>query len=146
MPLLREQLKAEQPVARRKWTRERIIQELQDLHAAGEALTVANMRRLGYGPMVSAAYQEDMFGSWRAAVAASGLAYEQAALRRHKWTKARVVARIQQLHSQGQDISYRGIKAYQQYLLTAARRRENFGSWRAAVEAAGIDYDQLAKP
>lgn len=133
-------------MTRRKWTRERIIQELQDLHAVGESLTIANMRRLGYGPMVSAAYHEDMFGSWRAAVAASGLNYKQTAPRRRKWTKARIIARIQQLHSQGQDISYRGIKVYEQYLLTAARRRENFGSWRAAVEAAGIDYDQLAKP
>jgi len=133
-------------VARRKWTRERIIQELQDLHAAGEALTVSNMRRLGYGAMVSAAYREDMFGNWRAAVAAAGLDHKQAAPRQRKWTKARIIARIRQLHSQGQDISYRGIRAYQQYLLTAARHRENFGSWRAAVEAAGIDYDQLAKP
>ena len=130
-------------MARRKWTRQGIIQELRDLHAAGEALTVRNMRRLGYGGMVAAVYQQDMFGSWRAAVEAAGLSYKQAAARRRKWTRARIIARIQQLHAQHQAISYRGIRAYQQYLLTAARRPDNFGSWCAAVEAAGIDYDQI---
>ena len=130
-------------MARCKWTRQNIIQELRDLHAAGEALTVSNMRRLGYGGLVAAAYRSEMFGSWPALVAAAGLDYQQAAPRRRKWTKARIIARIRQLHSQHQDISCRAIKTHQQYLLTAARRPDNFGSWPAAVEAAGIDYDQL---
>ncbi len=130
---------------RRQWTAQRIIQEIQDLHAAGESLTTTNLRHLGYGGMVTAAYHNELFGSWRAAVRAAGLDYRQVAHRRRQWTKARIIARIQQLHAQHQDISYRGIKLTQQYLLKAARRPENFGSWQAAVEAAGIDYDEVGR-
>jgi len=132
-------------VPRRQWTTQTIIQEIQDLHAAGESLATTNLRRLGYGGMVAAAYRDDLFGSWRAAVQAAGLRYRQVAPRCRKWTKARIIARIQQLHSQHQDISYRAIKTTQQYLLKVARRPENFGSWRAAVETAGIDYDEVGQ-
>ncbi len=130
---------------RRQWTAQRIIQEIQDLHAAGESLTTTNLRRLGYGGMVTAAYRDNLFGSWRAAVRAAGLRYQQVARRRRQWTKARIIARIQQLHSQHQDISYRHIKATEQYLLKVACRPENFGSWQAAVKAAGIDYDEAGR-
>ena len=129
-------------MGRPKWTAQTIIQEIQDLHAAGEPLTTSNLRCLGYGGMLAAAYRDDLFGNWRAAVQAAGLDYRQVARRRHKWTRARIIARIQQLYSQHRNISYRHIKATEQYLLRAARRPENFGSWRAAVEAAGIDYDE----
>ena len=52
---------------RRRWTRAQIIAEIIDLHEAGEPLTVANMRRLGYGGMVAAAYRQQSLGSWPAA-------------------------------------------------------------------------------
>ncbi len=127
-------------MARRRWTRDAIIEEIQDLHAAGESLKARDMRRLGYGGMLAAAYRDPSLGSWRAAVEAAGLNYEGAAPHRRKWTRPRIVATITQLHQQGKDLSYTGMKQRHPYLLVAARRADTFGSWQAAVEAAGLDY------
>ena len=127
-------------MARRRWTAAQIIAEIRDLYTAGEPLTVANMRRLGYGGMVAAAYRQPSLGSWRAAVAAAGLAYAQAAPRQRKWTRQRIIAAIRQRYVQSEDLSYSHIKRSQPYLLAAARAPRNFGSWRAAIEAAGLDY------
>jgi len=131
-------------VPARRWTRDAIIQEIRDLHAAGESLKTRNMHRLGYGGMLAAAYRDSSLGSWRAAVEAARLSYEEAAPRRRKWTRPRIVAVINQLHQQGKDLSYTSMKQHHPYLLVAARRPDNFGSWQAAVEAAGLDYDQVA--
>ena len=131
-------------MARRRWPPEQVIAEIRDLYATGEPLTVANMRRLGYGGMVAAAYREPRLGSWRAAVAAAGVSYPQAAPRRRKWIRERIIAEIQQLHGQSQDLSYSHIKRRHQYLLVAARDPRNFGSWQAALEAAGLDYQRIS--
>jgi len=132
-------------VPARRWTRQAIIQEIHDLHAAGESLKTRNMRRLGYGGMLAAAYRNPNLGSWRAAVEAAGLNYEGAAPHQRKWTRTRIVAAIKKLHQQGSDLSYTGMKQHHPYLLLAARRADNFGSWQAAIEAAGLDYEQVAR-
>ncbi len=132
-------------VPRRRWTRQAIIQEIHDLHAAGESLRTRNVRRLGYGGMLAAAYRNPSLGSWRAAVEAATLEYEDVAVRRRKWTRPRIVAAISQLHRQGSDLSYTGMKQQHPYLLVAARRADNLGSWQAAIEAAGLDYEQVAR-
>ena len=129
----------------RRWTQQAIIQEIHDLHAAGESLKTRNIRRLGYGGMLAAAYRDSSLGSWRAAVAAAGLNYEEAVPRHHRWTRPRIVATITQLHQQGKDLSYTGMKQQHPYLLVAARRADTFGSWQAAIEAAGLDYEQVAR-
>ena len=129
----------------RRWTREAIIQEIHDLHAAGESLQTRTMRRLGYGGMLAAAYRDPSLGSWRAAVEAAGLNYKEATPHRRKWTCPRIAATIRGLHQQGKDLSYTGMKQHHSYLLVAARRADSFGSWRAAVEAAGLDYEQVAR-
>ena len=128
----------------RRWTQEQIIEEIQDLYAAGERLTVRNMQRLGYAGMVAATYRNPNLGSWLAAVKAAGLADQRMSGRRRKWTRARLIAQIRQLHEQREDISYSTVKRHHPYLLVAARDPRNFGSWRAAVEAAGLDYTQIA--
>jgi len=132
-------------VPARRWTRDAIIQEIRDLHAAGESLRTRNVRRLGYGGMLAAAYRNSSLGSWRAAVEAAALDYEEAAPRRRKWARPRIVAAISQLHQQGEDLSYTGMKQHHPYLLVAARRADTFGSWQAAIEAAGLDYEQVAR-
>ena len=129
----------------RRWTRQAIIQEIRDLHAADESLKTRNIRRLGYGGMLAAAYRDPSLGSWRAAVEAAGLDYEEAAPHHRKWTRRRIMATITQLHRQDKDLSYTGMKQHHPYLLVAARRADTFGSWQAAVEAAGLAYEQVAR-
>ncbi len=132
-------------VPARRWTRQAIIQEIHDLHGAGESLKTSNIRRLGYGGMLAAAYRDSSLGSWPAAVAAADLDYEEVAPCHRKWTRPRIVATISQLHQQGKDISYTAMKQHHPYLLVVARRPDNFGSWQAAVEAAGLDYKKVAR-
>lgn len=56
-----------------------------------------------------------------------------------QWNKTKITARIRALRKAGKDLSYNHIAAKGQGLLSAANY--HFGSWREAVEAAGIDYD-----
>jgi len=55
-----------------------------------------------------------------------------------RWKKQRIVAYIQGLKDRGEDLSYNRIASKRAGLLSAANY--HFGSWRRAVEAAGIDY------
>jgi len=56
-----------------------------------------------------------------------------------RWTKQKIVAHIRGLSQRGEDLSYNCIARRRQGLLSAANY--HFGSWKNAVEAAGIDYD-----
>lgn len=58
------------------------------------------------------------------------------------WSPDLVIAEIRRLHAAGSDITQSRMGAIDSRLTSAAIRY--FGSWRAAVEAAGIDYSQVA--
>jgi len=61
------------------------------------------------------------------------------------WTKARILASLKKLHRGGGDLSYNALARRRQALLSAAAY--HFGSYRAAVEHAGIDYaEHLRRP
>ena len=60
-----------------------------------------------------------------------------------RWTKQRIIVHIQGLHGRGEDLSYSYIASEKQGLLSAAHY--HFGSWRKAVEAAGINYDKSVR-
>jgi hypothetical protein len=85
------------------------------------------------------------FGSWRAAVEYAGLDYEQ--IRRYKtWTRDRILERIRQLHAEGQDLSWRHVSTeVDPQLAAAATKRKHFGSWRSAIEAAGLQYGDIRR-
>lgn len=121
------------------------MEEIRDLWEAGESLSTRNISRLGYSGMVTAAYRPELFGSWREAVRAAGLDPQEVFRRRRKWTRERILSRIRQLHAAGCDISYAAARRKQQYLVVAASSPRFFGSWKAAVEAAGIDYTTVSK-
>jgi len=54
------------------------------------------------------------------------------------WNRDKIIARIRELHAQGEDLSYNRMSRLQQGLLAAANY--HFGSWAEAVNAAGLDY------
>lgn len=85
------------------------------------------------------------FGSWRAAVEYAGLDYEQ--IRRYKtWTRDRILQRIRELHAEGQDLSWRHVSTeVDPQLAAAATKRKHFGSWRSAIEAAGLAYSDIRR-
>jgi hypothetical protein len=54
------------------------------------------------------------------------------------WTSESILGRIRTLHANGVDLSYRAVTATDRALLSAAVY--HFGSFRKAVEAAGVPY------
>jgi hypothetical protein len=61
---------------------------------------------------------------------------------RQIWSREKIQAEIAQIHDSGFDITQSRMEAIDSRLTSAAIRY--FGSWRAAVEAAGIDYAAVA--
>jgi hypothetical protein len=85
------------------------------------------------------------FGSWRAAIEFAGLSYED--IRKYKmWTRDRILERIRELHTQGEDLSWRHISTkIDPQLAAAATKRKHFGSWRNAIHAAGLQYGDIRR-
>jgi len=116
------------------WTPERVLAEIRALHARGESLQLAQARVWQWGSLEQEARR--FFGSWRAAVRAAGFDPDEEGLR-VRWTPESVLETIRADHAAGLDLSAKGQRARGTALINAARRF--FGSWRAALAAAGID-------
>ncbi len=130
---------------RRKWSRQTVIDRIRALYRARESLSTRNMAQLGYSGMVTSCYSPELFGGWWSAIRAAGLDPKKACTRRKKWTRERIIREIQRLRRDGADLSHSGAKRRCQYLVVTARRAEHFGTWQAAVQAAGLDYGTVRK-
>ena len=62
---------------------------------------------------------------------------------KQKWSKEKIVEAIKDLKRQNVDISASNISKNHIPLFTAACSRRYFSSWANAVNAAGINYDQI---
>lgn len=60
-----------------------------------------------------------------------------------RWDKERILETLRTLHRQGADLSYNRLAQKRQSLLSAAAYY--FGSYRKAVEKAGIDYSEIIR-
>lgn len=85
------------------------------------------------------------FGTWEAAVNFAGIDYNT--IRKYKsWTRERIIERIKELHASGVDLSWRNVSInVDPQLAAAATKKSHFGSWRDALEAAGLEYDSIRK-
>ena len=59
------------------------------------------------------------------------------------WDKPEILRSLKKLHKSGQDLSYNALCRSMQPLLSAAAY--HFGSYRKAVERAGIDYSEIIR-
>ena len=59
------------------------------------------------------------------------------------WDKSEIVKALKKLHKDGTDLSYNALAATQQSLVSAAAY--HFGSYRKAIEKAGIGYDSVVR-
>lgn len=125
-----------------RWNRETITAEILDRYESGQDLSYSGCLKQAM-PLLRAAVRQ--YGSWSAAIAAAGLDYE--ALRRYKtWSNERILARIQELARDGKDLSWRNVAgSLDPNLAAAATKPHHFGSWRAAITAAGLDYDTIRR-
>lgn len=126
----------------RKWSKEAIATEIARLHEANEDLSYAAVAQ-NHVALLRAATR--YYGSWRAAVEQAGVGYE--GVRKYQtWTGERILERIRALHAAGTDLSWRHVSTQvDPQLAAAATKRQHFGSWRAAIEAAGLDYASVRR-
>ena len=59
------------------------------------------------------------------------------------WNKSEIIKSLRKLHRAGTELSYNALAKRHQSLVSAAAY--HFGSYRAAVEAAGIDYAEVTR-
>src|SRR5687768_15344045 len=59
------------------------------------------------------------------------------------WNQDEIIRSLKRLHKAGEDLSYNALAAKRQPLVSAAAY--HFGSYRRAVEKAGIDYADVTR-
>jgi hypothetical protein len=126
----------------RRWSKESIGLEIRSMYESGENLNYSAVAANNL-PLLRAATR--YFGTWEAAVTFAGLNYDD--IRRYKsWTRQRIIDRIRELHAQDADLSWRNVCInIDPQLAAAATKKSHFGSWREALEAAGLDYDAIRR-
>ncbi|MBI3948181.1 MAG: hypothetical protein HY321_19850 [Armatimonadetes bacterium] len=125
-----------------RWTKDEIAMEILNLYGSGEPITQASVARR-QPALLRAAYRH--FGSWRTALTFAGIPCDEARATR-AWTREKIIARIRELRDHGADLSWRSVRTRTDPLLAAAAvRAAHFGSWRAAIEAAGLAYDDVCR-
>jgi hypothetical protein len=112
-----------EPIIRERWSQRRVLERLQ---ASASRCGTRNLRHVDHN-LAAAAYR--IFGSYKAALKAAGLESSQ-----RFWTESRVVTKIQDRYIAGAPLTAPAL--VERSLAVAAKRR--FGSWPAAIEAAGL--------
>jgi hypothetical protein len=135
-----EQLLGEHP---RRWTKTRIVAEIQRRDKKGESLCLAaifreepKLKRFCYAVL-------HQFGTWSKAVKAAGLQPGAVRIRHRKWPCERVIQEIRCRHVEGKLLNTDRMLREDLALHTAGRR--HFGTWKKAVEAAGINYNKYVR-
>lgn len=127
------------------WTKAKVIRRIRELAAQGEDLSYGAVLR-NHSALAAAGSNHRYFASWGAAIEAAGLNYEEVRRHRAPWSRERIIATIRELHARGEDLISTNIRALGYRTMEyAARKPSNFGSWRAAVEAAGFDFDEVTR-
>ena len=126
----------------RKWSKQSIASEIVRMHNTGDDLNYASIAHFHVALLRAATRY---FGSWRAAVEYAGLNYED--IRKYRmWTRERILSRIRELHGSGEDLSWRHVSTtVDPQLAAAATKRKHFGSWRHAIEEAGLNYGDIRR-
>lgn len=130
------------------WSRETVIREILRLHGEGgdlrHSVMSANEQRL-----VSAAVR--YFGSWGAAVSASGIDYatirkksqEARSAKVTKWSMETIGAEVRKLIDAKENLSAASIRQKYPALFSAAVSPRYYGIWRDTLVAQGVDYDEI---
>lgn len=123
-----------------RWTAEQVLAEIRAWRDRGEPL-YANHVRSEYQELLAAAIR--YFGSWQKSVELAGIPYEQVRKYR-KWSNEAIIQEIRDLHARGVDLSFRSMALSQHNAMVyAAIRPKYFGSWKAALEAAGLEAEEI---
>jgi hypothetical protein len=118
-----------------------IVEEIQRLYREGRIDELSGAWRYHLTLFRKARHR---FGSWRKAIEAAGLNYDEV-VQRQKWTPEKIIAEIKRLYMEGKDLSITAMQRSYPNLVAIAQSPRYFGSWRAAIEAAGLDYELIKR-
>lgn len=125
-----------------RWSKDEIALEILRLYATQQPLSYGEVQKNNLRLLRAA---NRYFGSWKTAIEYAGLDYDK--IRRYQvWTRDRIVEQIATYHLEGKDLSWRHVSTELDPPLAAAAIRQNrFGSWQNALEAAGLDYEEIRR-
>ena len=121
-----------------KWNRFEIVRALKALGTP--VLTPREIKRRN-PHLYDAIHSNSAFKSLEKATEAADLE-----LRRDcedSWSKDRIVARIRDLHAIGAPLHSHAVRNLNGKVHSAAISKRYFGSWKRAIEAAGLDYGEI---
>jgi len=121
------------------WNRQRIIDSLRELHSLGTPLWSRSIRKT-HQPLYAAACH--WFDSYSRAIGAAGLDYDQIRqMTMGRWNRKTVIRELRKLRRQKVPLHHAAIERNRSDLVLAAYRY--FGTYQAAIRAAGLPYDQI---
>jgi len=126
----------------RVWTKEKLVTQIQQLHQEGADLSPTAMQDT-HSALFASARSSSHFDSWRAAIEAAGLEYITFKRIKQQWTREEILSRIREMNAQGHDLLDPRFKNRHRTLYLAACAHRYFGSWKRAVQAAGLDHEQM---
>ena len=121
------------------WDEQSIVAELRRMHAEGRDLSLAAVRDRSRGSLLGPVLHR--FGSWRKAVEAAGIDYATVE-RVREWTRETVLRELRAQHEGGREVRGGAVQKEDVRLCAAAKR--HFGSYEAALDAAGISVPKPA--
>jgi hypothetical protein len=124
----------------KNWNEQLVTEEIRTWQQLGKPLYSHYMRQ-NYQELLAAGIR--YFGTWRAAIEASGIPYDS--VRKYRdWSKERIVETIQRLQKDGVDLSFRSMMLSKYAPMVYASIRPNhFGSWKEALSAAGLAPEEI---
>ncbi|MCE0496828.1 MAG: hypothetical protein LV481_02615 [Methylacidiphilales bacterium] len=128
------------PTRNMSWNEQTVSDEIRIWHESGKPLYSHYMRQ-NYQELLAAGIR--YFGTWRAAIEATGIPYDS--VRKYRdWSKGRIIETIQRLEKDGVDLSFRSMMLSKYApMVYAAIRSNHFGSWKEALSAAGLAPEEI---
>lgn len=119
-----------------RWSKDEIVRQIRQHHKRGADLLSTEFKERHRDLYLAAASQR-YFKSWRAAILAAGLDHEKMR-EKYVWTQNRILRTIREMHRDGERLGWSNIEESCPGIYRAARRPENFGSWKNALVVAGV--------
>lgn len=127
-----------------KWSKEKIINQILSIHKRGEKIT-SHYIQVQYPKLFTAARRH--FGSWGKAVMSAGLDYSKISniVIKNLWSKERIINEIKDAHKKNKPVYLTYVMRNYPHLYRAATNKAFFGSWKKAIESAGLNYNKIRK-
>jgi hypothetical protein len=119
-----------------------LVETIRDLAEQGVDLSPTSIQKT-HSALFSSARSRSHFGNWREAIEAAGLDYDNIKRIKQKWSREEILEQIRMHQAAGHDLLNPAFKIKHRNLYLAACAHRYFGSWRRAIQAAGLDHETM---